>query len=508
MKTLEAVIEIGSTAIRLMVFQVDSTGTWNTIDKAELPVALGRDVFTNGDISRDTLLKCTRILLRFSELLDGWNIDRFHTAIIATSAVREASNRDMFIDRIYVKTNYKVKVIDGIEENRLMYLSTVEVLRKDAPQLMKQNALIFEIGGGSTELMLLQHGKMVAAHSLYLGTVIINQYQKRILGSVSDSRRFISDYIKTAGINMSSEINFSHIKLCITLGTETLIAAHEVGEKIGERIWSISKNKFVSFVNSIQEYSIEECLARFHLSYNEANSLQVGLLTYKLFMQLTAAEKMIVTDVSVREGLLINRISAPDDIQTMFCSQIIASARSIGRKYNFDEPHAQYVHDAAIKIYDSIKNELVLPASARILLEVSAYLHDIGVFIRTNNHNLHSQYIIAHSDIFGLSKDDIHIVSLVARYHRGKIRYQDDESYRSLSRLERMQVLKLAAILRVADALDRGHSQHIKDFTIEQQEDKLIFHIKEIHNANLEKLALTEKSDLFESVFSYSIVLL
>jgi len=508
MKTLEAVIEIGSTAIRLMVFQVDSTGTWTTIDKAELPVALGRDVFTNGDVSRETLLQCIRILNRFSELLKDWDIKIADTEIIATSAVREASNRDMFIDRIYVKTGYKVKVIDGIEENRLMYLSTVEVLRKEDPKLMHQNAVIIEIGGGSTELMILQHGKMAAAHSLHLGTVIIDQYVKSMLGSVHDSRRFLANYIKTAGMNMSTEINFRQIRQFITLGPETQIAAKEVGTQLGERIWSISKPAFIDFVDSIQEYSIEECLAKFKLSYNEANSLQVGLLTYKLFLELTSAEEMIVTDVSVREGLLINRISAPDDIQSMFCSQVIASARSIGKKYSYDEAHAHYVHDIALKIYDAIQDELGLPIAARMQLEVAAYLHDIGVFIRSSDHQVHSQYIIAHSDIFGLTKDAIKIVSLVAYYHRGVVRYQSDEMYRSLSRIERTQVLKLAAILRIADSMDRGHSQHIKDFSIERQEDRLVIHVKDIHNINLEKIALSEKSDLFESVFGYSVAIL
>ncbi|HZK19664.1 MAG TPA: HD domain-containing protein [Treponemataceae bacterium] len=508
MKTLEAVIEIGSTAIRLMVFQVDSSSMWTTIDRAELPVALGRDVFTNGDVSRETLLQCIRILNRFSEQLAGWGINRNHTSIIATSAVREASNRDMFIDRIYVKTRYKVKVIDGIEENRLMYLSSVEILRTAAPQILDQNAVIIEIGGGSTEFMILQDGKMAAAHSLRLGTVIIDQYTKAMLGSVKDSRRFLSDYIKTAGMNMSTETDFTSISEFIALGPETLIAAREVGKKLGDRIWSISKQSFFDFVNSIKEFSIEECLARFKISYNEAYSLQVGLLTYKLFMELTTTEEMIVLDVSVREGFLINRISAPDDLQPMFCSQIIASARSIGKKYSYDESHAIYVHDTALKIYDKMENELGLPASARLQLEVAAYLHDIGVFIRSRDHHIHSQYIISNSDIFGLTHDSIKIISLVARYHRGIVHYHNDEIYQSLSRIERTQVLKIAAILRVADALDRGHCQHIKNFTIELQEDRLVLHMQDVRDINLEKMAVAEKSDLFESVFGYSVTLL
>ena len=130
-KSLESVIEIGSTGIRLVVCQRMPDGQFNVIDKSELPVSLGWDVFTSRLVSRETLLQCVKILTRFKEQLAGWGITPEQNSIIATSALREATNRDTVLDRIFVKTGFRVKIIDGIEENFYMYTAVLESLRND-----------------------------------------------------------------------------------------------------------------------------------------------------------------------------------------------------------------------------------------------------------------------------------------------------------------------------------------------------------------------------------------
>lgn len=507
MKTLEAVIAIGSTGIRLMVCEVDPQDKWNIIDTSELPVSLGWDVFTTGYVSRDNLLQCLRILNRFKEQLDGWGVGSKQVRVIATSAIREARNKDTVLDRILVKTGYNVSVIDGIEENRFMYLAVIEVLRQDVPQLQKENSVILEIGGGSTEVLLLEHGKMAAVYSLRLGTVIIEQHMKSMLGSRHDVHRFLEDFIKHAGVNLNTGINMQRIRQFITIGSEAQIVAKYKGTRLGNRTWSIPRKVFCDFVEEVEQYSIDECMAKFQIPYADAKSFPVSLFTYKLFIELTKAQEIIVSDTTIREGLLLSKLSTQPDLQENFFSQVIASALNIGRRYRIDELHAQYVKRMALKIYDEMKDELRLEQDTRLILEVAALLHDIGVFIRGSDHERHSQYIVSHSDIFGLSKDKIHIIALIVRYHRGAMILPDDDFFHSLSTANRTLVLKLAAILRVADALDRGHAQRIDDITIQQRGDTLILQVKDIHDTNLEKQAVTEKSDLFESVFGYTVLL-
>jgi exopolyphosphatase/guanosine-5'-triphosphate,3'-diphosphate pyrophosphatase len=161
----------------------------------------------------------------------------------------------------------------------------------------------------------------------------------------------------------------------------------------------------------------------------------------------------------------------------------------------------------SLKLFDALKDELGLEHKARMLLETAALLHDVGMFIRADDHNIHSKYIIEHSEIFGLSKDESTIVAEIAKYHRGTIRPQDNTEFLALPRDGRLTILKLTAILRVADALDRAHTQRISEFKISFTNDTMTMTTNGQHHNVLEKIAVTEKSDMFESVFGYRVIL-
>ncbi len=507
MASLEAVIEIGSTGIRLLVAEITDSADKNILDRSEVPLPLGNDVFTTGTVSRDTLLQCIRILMRFREQLAGWGIRPGQASVIATSAMREAKNRDPVLDRISVKTGFHVRVIDGIENNRLTYLAVADCV-KAGSTMRRQNTLILEVGGGSTELMLIEKGKMAGAHSMRLGTVIIEQQMKSMLGSFDDARRYIEEFIRNTKSSLNNELDLKKIKHFIAVGSDALIAAINAGSPLTATLWEIPRENFDRFVDEIQNYTIEECTGRFRIPYSEAQFLQVSLLVYKLFLRLTDVQRLLVAETSIREGLILDKMNHSDAaLQQDFYSQIIASAMNLLHKYHGDENHASYVRRISTKLFDGLLPELGLSEKARVLLEVSAILHDIGMFIALENHERHSHYIIQNSEIFGLSKEDITIVSLITYYHRGSRQPQDDDQFTVLPRQERMTILKLTAILRLADALDRSHEQRISEFTIRLDQDKMTIQTKGNHRYLRERLAMAQKSILFESIFGYKVII-
>ncbi len=506
---LEAVIEIGATGIRLMVVEVPGDGKWTVIDRAERSLALGRDVFTSGVISRDSLLQCLAILNRYREILSGWNIPDEQVTVLATSAIREARNRDSILDRLAVKTGFSVRVIDGIEENRLMYL-VVDYALRDAPsKLSKINSIILDVGGGSTEIMLLQKGKMVAAHSFRMGTVIIEQQIKAMMGSAKDMRRFLAEYIHTTADNLNNELRLDLVKQLIAIGSDARLVARSVGAQESDLYAVISREVFIAFVDRVTAYSLEEVVQHFRISYSEAETLAPGLLSYQFFLEMTGAENVVVPYLSIREGVIISKLAGPDHlVREEFYNQVVASAVNLGKKFHLDEDHSRYVTRIALKLFDGLENELGLDRHARLILESAAILHDIGSFIRSSDHHIHSQYIILHSDIFGLNKEDMNILSNVVRYHRSELPSAAHQGYAALARADRTMVLKLSALLRVADALDRGHSQHIQDFDIELTRDTLFLRARGTHDITLERLALEEKADLFEDIFGYNLMMI
>lgn len=506
---IESVIEIGATGLRLLIVEIGGDALWTVIDKAERAVALGRDVFTSGTISRDSLLQCLAILKRYREILDGWAIEDAHVTIVATSAIREAKNRDSILDRLAVKTGFRVHVIDGIEENRLMYLVVDHALRKAPGILSKVNSIIMDVGGGSTEIMLLQKGKMVAAHSFRMGTVIIEQQIKAVMGSAKDMRRFLAEYIRTTSETLNKELRLDRVHQLIATSNDARLVARAIGTNVTDLLSVISRENFISFVSQVTDYSIEECVQQFKISYNEAESLTPGLLAYRYFLELTGAEEVLVPFLSIREGVILSRLAGPEHIvHEEFYKQVVASAINLGKRYHVDEDHSRYVTRIVLKLFHCLEDELGLDRHACLILQIAAILHDIGSFISPTDHHIHSQYIILHSEIFGLTKDDMNILSNVVRYHRGELPNSGHLGYSSLPRFERTIVLKLSALLRVADALDRGHSQHIEDFELELSKDILYLRACGTHDVTLERLALEEKANLFEDIFGYSLIMI
>ena len=505
---LVAVLEIGSTGIRLLVAEILENGKWQETDRAGKPVALGRDVFTSGKVSLGSFLECFAVLQKFKELLGGWGIEDKDVHVIATSALRVAQNRDLFVDRVRQETGFRITIVDGIEENRLMYLAVRFALKQDLPQFWQAHTMIIDIGGGSTEIMLLREGKMVGAHSLNLGTILIDQQSRLSLGSAQSQERYLREIIRnTAGL-LSAEMELTHVKTFVMAGSDIRLAAALIGTEMNEHCRIIERDRLIGFVKKIQSYSIEACVQELRISFSEAEGFVPGLLVYKQFLEQTNATRVVVPDVSIREGLLIDLVFGVDpELQEEFFSQIIASAATLGRKYHFDEAHNRLVADLCIEIFDALTLEHGMNRRERMLLEVAALLHDIGVFIGGANHQQHGQYIVANSEIFGLHRDELDIISNVIGYHRGKPPAAEDIHYIALQREDRILVLKMASILRVADALDRGHSQRIRHIDVERKSETIVLHTRGSWDISLELIGLEEKADMFQGVYGYKIML-
>jgi len=506
--THAAVLEIGSTGIRLNIAEIHSGGEWLVLDRASQPVTLGRDVFTSGELSRESLLECLVVLQNYRELLTGWGIADKNIHVIATSALRVARNRDVFIDRVRQETGFNLSIVEGIEENRLMYLAVRFALKQDLPLFWRANSMIVEIGGGSTEVMLLRRGQIVAAHSLKLGTIIIEQHSRRGFHTGIFYERYLNENIKNTSGIMSMEMDLARVKTLVVAGNDARIAAEQAGKVLNDNCRVMERADFIGFAEKIRNYTIEDCVKQFGISYTDAEGLIPGIMLLKLFLEHTNAAIIAAPSVTLRDGYLIDLASGIDSgFQEEFFSQIITSAVNLGRKYHFDEAHGHHVAKHCMTLFDALIKEHGMNRRHRIMLETAAILHDIGMHIRVSGHQKHGQYIVANSDIFGLHHDELNLIANVIRYHRGEPPSAADIEYITLQREERILVLKMASILRVADALDRGHSQQIKKITVERRMETVVLHIVKVHDLSLELMGLEEKGGMFEDVFGYKVIL-
>ena len=509
MSAPESVIEIGSTGVRLLVAEITPDRKQLILDRSENPLPIGKDVFTSGVISLETQNQCILILKRYREQLAGWGIEPSQATCIATSAFRDSKNCDPVMDRILVQTGFRVKIVDGIEENKLMYLAVSDCLKDKPVDFKNDDTLILNVGGSSTEIMMISGGKMAGVHSLRLGTVRIEQQIGGQIASYHDIRRYVEESINNTKGSLETELNFSEVKQFIAVGQDMNLAALLVGHPISTFLWEIGIDEFNEFRRSVQDYSADEMVARFRISYSEAETLQVSLLIYSLFLNLTKATRIIVPETNIRHGIILNKNPAQNELlQDEYDMQILASAKNLLRKYHGDENHAECVRMIAVKLFECLKDEMALEQHAKMLLEIACLLHDIGVFIKFAHHNLHSAYIIQNSEIFGLTKREISIVADISKYHRGSQMPQDEENFLMMPRSDRMLILKLTAILRIADAMDRGHIQTFNDISVKLQQNTLLISTKNSKNSVLERIALQEKAGMFESVFGYNVILI
>ncbi|MBN2511227.1 MAG: HD domain-containing protein [Spirochaetales bacterium] len=503
---LAAIMDIGSTAIRLLIAEIHTDRTWKTLEQAAKSLPLGRDAFSRQRISAKTISTAVQIIKGYLELCRSWGIPPEEVMAIGTSALREAVNRDTVLERVRVATGVQVSVIDGIEENRLTYAAVEYALKQERKQLARFNSLIIEAGGGSTELMLLKRNKMVAAHSLKIGTIRTKTQLRSGLLDQTVLSRLINENIEAAKTRLDTELELKKVRFFVAVGGDVRVAAEHAGTRAGKFHSVIAKDRFISFIDEMETMSPEAIVEKLHIPYNMAELFGNSLVMYRLFLEGTSAEEIYVPTLSIREGVILTRFFTADAKGSeQLEEQMRASALAAGKKYLFDESHALHVTRLALTIFDFLKDQYKMPRKWRNILEIAGILHDIGTFIHTAGHHKHGQYIIEHTELFGLSSREVTLVANIVRHHRKRVPSASNISFYSLSAEDRILVLKLTGILRIADALDRSHAQRINNIRVSADDDCMYIESGYNDDVSIEKSSLKAKADLFEEVFGLGV---
>ena len=289
---LAAVVDIGSTAIRMVVAQIDENGEWQRLDRAARPVTLGRDVFMSGSLGSETMQQAISILGGFQELLRGWQVPEDSVRVIATSAIREARNRDTFVDRVSVRTGLRIEIVEGIEENHLTYLAVQHAVSPMKKEFSRANSMIIEVGGGTTEIMMLKRGKMVAAHSLRIGTVRLEQEARPLWSNADQVEEFMRENIRVSHDLLNSELRLDRMKYFVAVGGDARHVAQAVGTRQEEHYWTIERADFYRHLGELQDRTVDEIVRLYNVTYNEAEGLVPALTIYRLFLESTSPRSL------------------------------------------------------------------------------------------------------------------------------------------------------------------------------------------------------------------------
>lgn len=504
-----AVIDVGTTSIRMAIAEICDDGSHKTLETLSQSVALGKDTFTRGRLSKSTIEAAVRVLKNYRRLLREYGIDHpDQIRVVATSAVREAENRLAFLDRVYSATGLDIQSLDEAEASRVTYLSVQPLLKVD-PALNAAQTVVMEMGGGSTEVLVVKTGDVLYSHTYRLGALRLRQMLDQYPASRSRARSILEKQI-----SLVVEEIVQHVTIDSEAPTELVALGGDVRfalarlrpNRTQDPLARLSLSDLESLTDGLLEKSVDELMHKDNLSATEAETLGPALLGVVLTGRRLGVEHLSVSSTNLRDGLL-EELASREAWRDDFREQVIRSAVDLGRKMHFDEKHALHVARLSRILFAQLQPEHQLDSRYELILSLAAVLHEIGLFVTNRGYHKHSLYLISHSELFGMSKQDLMLVGLVTRYHRRSSPKPSHEVYMSQSREHRIAISKMAAILRVATALERSRSQRIDDVKCAREHGRLVISVPDVDDLSLEQLALKQTGSLFEEIFGRATML-
>ncbi|MCA9010732.1 MAG: Ppx/GppA family phosphatase [Planctomycetaceae bacterium] len=503
-----AVIELGTSAIRMAVGESDGNSNVRVLEQLVRGLSLGKDTFTQGEIQRKTLQETIRILKSYRRKLKEYQCtDPKHIRIVATSAVREASNRIEVLDRIYTATGLSVEMIDDAEIARVTYLGVRPLLQSDAT-LADGLTVVAEVGGGNTEVLVLKGKDIVHSQPYRLGSLRLQQMFMHSQTTRSRMGSIMTDQIDRTLEPLLDIVPKGRQVELVALGGDMRFAARVVGVELhASGLSRIAVDELEKLTSKLLLMTVDRIMRKHHLELSQAETLVPALLSNLRLARLLECSQILITGLNLRDALLQGMLRS-NDWSTDFCDQVVNSATELARRYQVDLQHARHVARLARTLFRSLQSEHRMDARCETLLYVAALLHEIGLFVGVSGYHKHSHYLITHSELFGLNEQDQQLVAMIARYHRRAAPKPTHELFARLDRDNRVVVSRLAGILRVAVALDHTGSQRVHDIECTIERHRLVISVKNsAGDLSLERMELRQKSLLLEDTFGLSVLL-
>jgi len=448
-----ASIDIGSNSIRQIVADVTANGTIRIVDEMKAAPRLGAGMRATGELSEKAMRDALEALGRMSTLAAQLGARRIEA--VATSAVRDAANGEAFLELVRAETGLRVRALVGEEEARLTFRSALAHF-----DLGVGRAVVLDIGGGSLELALSADGLLERLISLPLGAIRLTEEflvgvpaRKGVRRLRKHARELLRDALPVRDWRGAQIIgsggtftNLAGIYLS-RQGVQTARTTH--GTKV-------PRVELEHILDVLQDMGVSERAGVPGLNPARADIIVAGLAVSAEVLARVEAREVTVSAYGIREGLLLETARVAPTVADPGEARA-RSVREFAERSHFEEPHARHVQRLALQLFDAIGERLGAVAGDREVLADAALLHDIGYHINYHNHNKHSYHLILHADLLGISPAEQVALANIARYHRGTRPKKKHANFGGLDPEIRRQIVRLAAILRVADGFDRGH---------------------------------------------------
>lgn len=497
-----AVIDLGTNSVRFDVHQLVAGRRIQTLHREKLMIRLGQGVFTEGRLDPEAVRRTVEAFHGFKIVAKDLHVNE--TIAFGTSALREASDSEKLLQLIQKKTGIQVRVISGAEEARLIALG---VLTKE--KSLKGRFALLDIGGGSTEISVCRGKEVLFAESFQLGTARLQQIflkssppkapTKGDLPAIEQLRRYIRGMI---GGKMAAE---SWPKVDRLVGSSGTVKALARLIKPKGKIRQIDRGDLKKVVKKMSDMTTTQLLGLPGMESKRVDMILAGAVLLEEAMDALGAKRVVMTDFSLRDGILeeqAGRLMKENGSPSF--GQRLDLFRAKASRLGVAPFHIVAVERLATQLFEKMKSVHKLNKRWLPYLQAAAILHDVGESISPSRHSEHSYYIVKNADFPGMEPWEIEFIAQLCANHRGSARVGLKELKKLPFEMKEHQAAfpKLLALLRLADALDRGHRGQTQISEVKVNRNAITVGIRsEKGPLDLEFLRLEQKKDLFEKVF-------
>ena len=502
-----AAIDIGTNSVHMIVVRVRPDLSFEVVDREKAMVRLGAGGLGGRALTAEAMTATLQALSKFKRLAESHQVDEILAA--ATSAIRESQNGGAFLARIERETGIRARVIAGPEEARLIHLAAVYGVDVGG------RAAVIDIGGGSVEITLGTATNIELARSIKVGVIrLTERFVKSDPLDGRDERRLAKYVAGEIEKHCAQIVAAGFDRVIGTSGTilslGVLAATAASGRPPAElRNLHIPAKQIRRIRKDVVLMDLEQRLAMPGMDPRRADLVVAGAVLLDTILRQLGAEELTLCDLALREGLVLDyihrnqkQIAQIDRIPDVRRRSTI----ELAERCNYYSAHAEQVARLALALFDQTRAIHGLTDREREWLELAALMHDLGTHISYTRHHLHSYYLIKNGDLRGFSPEEIEVLALVARYHRRGTPKHSHGEYAELPKELRRVVRTLSSILRVAESLDRSHSQVISGLELRDRENDVLLELQANADAELELWAVQRTKEPFEQIIGKPVV--
>lgn len=500
-----AAIEVGSNELELKIYEISKKIGIRQIDHVRYIIELGSDAYTEGMISYPLVNELCDVLKKFRFKMDEYKVEKY--VAYGGSALMEASNGDLILDQIRLKTGLEVKLISNAQQRFLIFKSLAFTM-PNFETLINEGVVVIDLGAGSIQLSAFEDGVLQFTQNVKLGSLRIREMLSDMEGQTSDFINLMKEYVDNGMYSYRvKQLSQMKIKHAVVVGGEftPIIHLRNNAKNDGYIRLKDFEESYTKLVQ-LRPGQIQDALG---ISYEEASVLVPAAIVIKAFLSQLTVDKIWPATADICDGMALDYSQKVERflLEHDFSKDIIKSARYIAKKYESDERHVKNIENNAKTLFDATKKISGLNNRHRMLLQLAVVLHDTGKFINGSRSVYNSSHIIRETELIGISEAEREIVANVVLYSSSQFVPRYEDMSHEIDRAAYIDMLKLTALFSLANGMDKSHKQKIDTIRVAITEQEMKIIADTIYDITLEQSAVDEKADFFEEIFGIRPVL-